>query len=153
MQHFNAGLVEAGDAILRQDVMVVPVITVATQFADFCQKHGMCYDATLHTDAVFCHLKNRGGLGLNPHNVHLNAAKVHRVGANLKELHGAWAFEFSGVAATKAYQVAFNAALIDGAGGLLAKPTGSERVLSMGCGHTAAACRAANAGCRITCRS
>ena len=71
----------------------------------------------------------------------------------MKELHGAWVFEFSGDDATKAEQVAFNVALFDGAGGLLAKPTGSERVLSMGCGHTAAACRAANAGCRITCWS
>ena len=36
-----------------------------------------------HPSEVLCHQANRGGLGLNPYNVHRVGAKVQRVGANL----------------------------------------------------------------------
>eukprot|EP00959_Pyramimonas_sp_CCMP1952_P124050 2593648-Pyramimonas_sp.AAC.1 len=57
----------------------------------------MMYKSVLNSKHVLCHPKNRGSLGLNPYNCHLNLASVHRhrVGANPAELHGAVAFEIS----------------------------------------------------------
>ena len=37
--------------------------------------------------------RNRGKLMLNAFNAHRNGSSIHRVGADLKELHGAVAFE------------------------------------------------------------
>ena len=99
---------------------------------------------------MLCHPKNRGSLGLNPYNCNLNLASVHRVGANPAELHGAVAFEISAKKPMADAEIRANQQFVQLSGGLLAPVSGCERVLSVGCGHMAGACRAAIAGCRTS---
>ena len=51
------------------------------------------YVVLLHSDQVLVHPKNRGGLLINPLSAHRNGSAICSSGANLKELHGAVAFE------------------------------------------------------------
>ena len=108
-------------------------------------KAKIAYYLILHTSYIMTHPKNRGGLGLNAHNVHINGNTIRSVGADSSELARATCFELSHDEATRSKQLKFNKDLTDSSGGLLAPITGEERYLSVGCGHTAAFCRAANA--------
>ena len=94
------------------------------------------------------HPSNRGGLGLNPHNVHRNLRIIAKVGGDGSKLVGATAFELSGNKKTRQMQVAFNRNLIQQARGLLAPPTGHERFASVATGHVTAGCRAVHAKCK-----
>ena len=79
--HYNDALVEKGDTILCGVASgELPILTVAMNFLAFCRGNNMCHTELLHSSAVLTHPKNRGGLGLNPFNAHLNLARVHRVG-------------------------------------------------------------------------
>ena len=53
----------------------------------------------------------------------------------------------------RAAQIDFNMELTRKADGLLAKASGQEHLLSIGCGHTVAFCKAAKAGCRTSQKS
>ena len=88
---------------------------------------------------------------LSPFNAHRNAATIHRVGADRKQLINAVAIELApdGTDARNK-QLAANEGLIKRADGLLAGINGSERVLSVGCGHTAAFCKHAAVGGRTS---
>ena len=150
-EHYSQELVEEGDRILEQaDGTGTPILTVALEFLDFCEKNNLMYKDVLHSKFVLCHPKNRGSLGLNPYNCHLNLASVYRVGANPAELHGAVAIEISAKRGAKECEIRSNEQFVRLAGGLLAPLSGAERVLSVGCGHMAGACRAANAACRTS---
>jgi len=97
---------------------------------------------------ILPHPLNRGGLGINPYDVHRNGKRLKTVGGDRRQLHGAFAFEFAPHGSSmREAQITFNAKIIDNADGLLAPITGEERFLSVGCGHTAAFCRAALHGC------
>ena len=47
----------------------------------------------LHHKRIMVHSKNRGTLGLNPYQAHSTGGKIKTCGADLKQLHGAWAAE------------------------------------------------------------
>ena len=92
--------------------------------------------------------KNRGGLGVNPHDCHEILAKVKRIGCDPEHLRKATAFETSPFESVQQEQRAFNERLVQNARGLLATLTGEERLLTVACSHFTQGCRAAAAGCR-----
>ena len=107
----------------------------------------IAFKAILHTQAIYVHPRNRSGLGLSWHNVHRNGDKIFHAGASLDLLTNAYCFEMNPTPAERKAQEGFNLDLIKRSNGLLAGPTGHERHLSVGCGHTTAFCRAAAAKC------
>ena len=60
----------------------------------------------------------------------------------------ATAFEICPLEPIRKLQIDFNDTQVIASNGLLAKISGSERLISVGCGHTAAFIKAAMAGCR-----
>ena len=92
----------------------------------------------------FVHKANRGGLGLNPYNVHKNAANIITVGADRKALGNALACELAPAGHPKRGEhIQFNVRLIEKSYGLLAPANGEERFVSLGCGHTVGWCKTA----------
>jgi hypothetical protein len=112
------------------------------------EKHHVLSIRTAHPDEVMVHPKNRGGLGLNAHEVHRVLAAVKRIEGDKSQVTTATAFEIAPDAETSSKQRAFNSAIIAGSAGLLAPLTGRERLLSVSCSHFTAACRAVQHGCR-----
>ena len=115
---------------------------------DVLKQHKMCYVLELHPRFFLSHVKNRGGLLLSPHNVHKNAAGIKNAGADLEQLNNAWATELPEAGQLRVDTIAKNSNLIQRADGLLAAINGSERFCSLGCGHTVAFCKHADAGGR-----
>ena len=137
--------------VLNQNQKQVKVNSIFKQAIAMLTDQKIIYPLTKgHPDLFFVHPKNRGGLGLSWHNAHRNAKTIHHVGADLAQLVNAYAMEMASSEAKKAKQIEFNVDLISRSDGLLARPTGHERFLTLGCGHTVAACRAANAGCKTS---
>ena len=64
------------------------------------------------------------------------------------ELHGAIAFAISGINEVADEQIKSNKQFVALSNGMLAPVLGGERLLSVGCGHMAGACRAARHQCR-----
>ena len=102
----------------------------------------------VHPSELFCHPRNRGGLGLNHYNVHKNMRIIAHIGADESQLAGHACFEISTKEHIRDMQIAFNLRLIKQAAGLLAGPTGKERYLTVGGGHTGAGCRAIIYNCK-----
>ena len=102
-----------------------------------------------HPRFFFVHPKNSSGLGLSAHNCHRNGERIAQVGADASQLQNSYAFEVQPVHNPMArdLQIGFNKYLISSSKGLLADPTGYERFLTVGCGHTVAFCKAAAAHC------
>ena len=100
----------------------------------------------------FVHRKNRAGLGLSWHNAHRNGARIQAIGADKTQLVNAVAVEM-GTGEWKAKHVDFNVKLISKSKGLLAEPSGYERYVSLGCGHTVGFCKAAKATCKTSQRA
>ena len=126
------------------------VLTTWKQILAYLRQHcGIKKDEVkLHPKFPFVHLKNRGGYMLNGFEAHRVGASVQKVGANTDELHGAAAMEISPNPAERKEQMEKNAQLAKSSNGLLASPSGEETHMTIGRGHMAAFCRAANAGCR-----
>ena len=72
---------------------------------------------------------------------------IVRVGADKNKPREAVCFEMSPGPAKKKLQLDFNRKLVAASSGMLAPVSGSERYLSVGCGRTAAFCRAVNGLC------
>ena len=145
---FTQEFQELFEGILKQNRLVKASNTIF-QEAMTClknAKHGYLMQK-VHPKMVFVHPKNRNGLGLSWHNAHRNGAKIKAVGGDVEELRNAYMMEMSTDPQMHAAQKAFNVKLYNRSCGLLAEPTGYERFMSLGCGHTAAFCRAAEAGC------
>ena len=117
---------------------------------DVLQSHNMCYSIKAQPRLFLTHVKNRGGLLLSPHNVHKNAAGIKAAGADLTQLGNAWATELADSGPLRKLMIEKNTSLIQRADGLLAKVNFSERFCSLGCGHTVAFCKHAEAGGRTT---
>ncbi|CAK0801107.1 unnamed protein product [Prorocentrum cordatum] len=92
---------------------------------------------------VLARSANRGGLLLSPHNVHRNAARIHAAGADMRQLSNAVCIELGVNSPVRWQHVAKNKVLVDRADGLLAPVNGSERYVTVGCGHTTAFCKLA----------
>ena len=142
---FNKDVEAAIDALIAAKMPInVKWGEIRRVFADA----KISYRIIAHTDQMLCHPCNRGGLGINGFRAHRNAAKVYRIGGDMQELHKAAAFELSSDPARKATQINCNIRWVNAADGLLAPINGSERFLTISCGHTTAWCRAVNARCR-----
>ena len=130
-----------------------PSIGMNTIFQDAITvlwKHKICYKLeSVDPCLFFVHPKNRGTLGLSWHNAHRNGLRIRNVGADKTELKNAYAFEMA-LAGTieRQKQIDFNQRLIRLSQGLLADASGLERYITLGCGHTAAFCKAAKGNCR-----
>ena len=123
-------------------------MTIFNECIEMLREAKLAWDVKyIDTSAMFCHPKNRAGLMLSPHNAHRNGDRIRRVGADLKQLTNAYCIEMQPEGEARNEQVDVNQRLIARSKGLLAPVTSTERYLSLGCGHTAAFCKAARAGC------
>jgi len=112
---------------------------------DILHKHKLSYKLEkVHCKYFLVHILNRGGLMLSPHNVHRNAVKIYKVGADLKQLTNGLAIELAPSGAQRDLNIQANNMLVKRSQGLLAKVSGDERYLTLGCGHTAAFCKTAD---------
>ena len=126
----------------------IPPITAFEDIMELFVEHNIVRVEVVHPSLVFVHTCNRGGLGLNPHNAHRNGAIMKSVGCDPSELHKSLVIEMSPLEPKRSEQMAFNIRLIEAAKGLLAQPTGRERLLSLGGGHFLAFFRAVLEGCK-----
>ena len=101
----------------------------------------------LHISQLAVHPKNRGGLGINPHNAHKTMLQIFSVGAD-RRLIKAVCFEMTPVGGVMESQLDFNRKLIESSEGLMSALTGAEKFLSVSCSHFTQACKAMVAGCR-----
>ena len=130
-----------GDRGARSRWVSIKQILIVANLARFAQ---------LHPSMVLCHNDNRGGYGLNAFNSHLLAWKIGKVGADMQELSHACCIELSANADVRKKQVEFNKTLAQTSAGLLSPVLGSEKYLSLSCGHTVGLARAINANCVTT---
>jgi hypothetical protein len=136
-------------AILTQDQTIVKVNTIFESAVSLLKAAKIIYELPkVHPKYMLVHPKNRAGLGVSWHNVHRNGSVILAVGASLKQLGNAYCIEMSTDAERCKQQRSFNHDLSQRSAGLLAEVSGFERYLSLGCGHTAAFCRAAEAHCK-----
>lgn len=123
-------------------------LTCFSDVVDMLKKENLCILAKdLEPGVFWVHPKNRAGLGLNPYQAHRTGARILSVGASKAQLQNAFAFELQPDGPQREAQVIFNTRLVSRSKGLLAGPTGQERYLTVGCGHTVGFCKAAKAGC------
>ena len=114
-------------------------------------KHKMMYVLVdVHCKFFLVHQGNRGGLLISPPNAHKNGADIKACGADLDQLTNAFAFELPEAGPIRAAHLAKNEALVNRAEGLVAPVNGSERFVSVGCGHTSQFCKTAELG-GVTC--
>ena len=108
------------------------------------REHNLVYTVEKVNPKYFLtHYSNRGGLLLSPHNVHRNAGRIHKCGADTKQLNNAVCIELAANGKVREEHLKKNDMLIKRSGGLLAPINGSERYVSLGCGHTVAFCKLA----------
>ena len=109
---------------------------------DCGRKHHKIYTIDkVHCKYLIPHKANRGGLLLSPFNVHRNAAGINAVGADVKQLGNAVCMELAHTGPLREEHLKKNMELNKRAACLLADLNGSERYLTLGCGHTAAFCK------------
>ena len=135
--------------ILQQDRRKVSPLSIWGEALAELESWGLAWKEEVHTDALLCHPMNRGKLGVSGPNAHETASRILHAGASLSALAGACCFEMSPT--KRAEQVSFNERLVLRSKSLLAPINGHERLLTVGCGHTTAVCRAFNAHCRTSC--
>ena len=128
--------------ILALDPEEAAILTKWNMVVKCLMDAGVACMRKVHPSELFCHPRNRGGLGLNHYNVHKNMRTIAHIGADESQLAGHACFEISTKEHIREKQIAFNLRLIKQAAGLLAGPTGKERYLTVGGGHTGAGCRA-----------
>lgn len=114
---------------------------------DLFVKENISYTSELCPDVLLVHPENRSKLGVNPFNVHRTGAYIKKAGADFKELSNAVAFELSPNTADRDQQISFNKKLVEHSGGMMAPVNGSERFLTVSCGHTSQFCKAARVHC------
>lgn len=147
-RYYPAELIEKVQRLIDVDAATVGPVTAFAHVMGALKAANIPYVADeVSPQHVLVHPDNRGKLGLNPFNVHRNGAFIKRVGADRTQLTQATAFELSPMEPKRSQQLKMNSDLISRSAGLLAPLNGSERLLSVGCGHTVAFCRAALVSC------
>ncbi len=128
----------------------MPANTVFTSCLEILEKGKAIFHVSDAKPALFfTHPKNRSGLGLSPHTAHRNGAKILAAGADRAQCQlTSYAFEMQPPGSPeRVAQVDFNTRLIARSKGLLAPPSGEERYLTVGAGHTVSFCKAVAFGC------
>ena len=113
-------------------------------------RHKHAYTFEGPCENFLTHPENRSRLMLSARNAHQHAENINLSGADLDQLKNALCFELAKDPAKRALQLRKNAELIKRAAGLLADINGTERFITVGCGHTAAICKHAKAGGRTS---
>ena len=145
----HAAFCKQFEAILKSDSKVA-INKVYGDALKCMADHNISYTMqAVSPQFFFTHPKNRGGLGLSWHNVHRNGKRIVDVGGRKDKLIDSLAFELQ-QGDDRQGQVEFNLELIRRSNGLLAAPSGTERCLTVGGGHTTAFCRAAKAACKTS---
>lgn len=138
------------------DVLVVEAAPLArwNVTLEVMESHKIPYKQVLSPEMLLCHPCNRGGLGLNSHNVGRTGANIKAVGADLDALKKSTCFELHpagpDTGSMRQKQLTFNQKQVESSQGRLAKVSGAERYASVSTGHTVGVCRAANAGCKTS---
>ena len=115
------------------------------------RKHNLVYTVEKANPKFFLtHFSNRGGLLLSPHNVHRNAGRIHKCGADIRQLNNAFCIELATNGKVREEHLKKNEMLILRSGGLLAPINGLERFVSLGAGHTVAFCKLAGVSGRTS---
>lgn len=112
--------------------------------------NNVAYYVNEKPDAFLVHPSNRGGLMLNPFDVHDKGHTMLKVGVQLTKLNESVAFELSREAAKRNHQLLKNKELVTASNSMLASLNGSERYLTVGTSHTVAFCRAVLAECKTS---
>ena len=128
----------------------VPVNEIFMQGMSCLAEHSLMYEQVITCDKLLPHKENRGGLMLSPQNAHKNAMHIIGVGADRTFLSNAVCIELAPDGPQRTANLEKNRLLIQKSQGLLAPMNDGERFLTLGCGHTAAFCKAAKSGCRTT---
>ena len=102
----------------------------------------------VHPREVMVSRANRGGLGVNPYNVHRQLACNKFNGVDIEELEKAVIIELSPVPTERAKHVTFNQRLIARSKEMLAPLNGSELYASVGTGHGIQGYRSTAACCK-----
>ena len=144
---YTPELIESVHSILKDEG---GSLTRWNKIVDLLASQHITYETKLTPWEVQVHIMNRGGLGLNAHEVHQKLAMVKEIGADPRAVHRATAFELPPQGPERTAATRFNEKLIERSGGLLAPLSGRERVASTACSHFNAACRAASHGCKTT---
>ncbi len=145
---YEKELVDSVKAILENKVDGMGALTKWNVILKILWEHHIPYKRIVKLTELMVHPKNRGGLGVNPHDAHEIIAKVKRIGADIEHLRKATAFELSPFPEEQQAQRNFNVKLVERSGGLLAPISGEERLLTVACSHFSQGCRAALAGCK-----
>ena len=127
---------------------LIGIDTAWEQILKIFEANDIVYYADIGFDKVLCHPDNKGKQGLNGIDAHKKGASIANIGFNIKKMGEATAFEICPLEPLRKLQIDFNDTQVIASNGLLAKKSGSERLISVGCGHTAAFIKAAMAGCR-----
>ena len=114
------------------------------------EKHGLLDEREICASKMLVHYKNRNGLMLSVHNVHANAATVHKVGADRSQLSTAVCIELATEGHNREINIQKNRALVARANSKLAPAIGEEKYLSVGCGHTSRFAKLTPAGVGAT---
>ena len=142
---FTAGMIGKINEIRQSKV---GTLTKWNEILKILKDAKIAYSRHVKIHELLVHPKNRGGLGLNAHNVHQTLQDVKWAGADTDHLRKATAFEMYPIGPEKDAQLEFNSRLITLAGGLLAPMTGDEKLLTVACSHFSAGCRAAVHACK-----
>jgi hypothetical protein len=140
--------IAAVDVIVAKDTSEVGLLSKWNQIADVLVRYNLAMFEMIHPNQMLCHPSNRGKLGLNAAGSHRLVLRIKTVGGDKRELARATCFQLSTIPSKRDAQLLFNKSLVARADGLLAPVAGTERFLSVSCGHTASGCKAAIAGCR-----
>lgn len=105
------------------------------QVLDALHKGGYAFHQSVAPEALLIHPSNRGGLMVNPHDVHAKGFSLMQVGPDLSKIRRSVCFEI-----TSQEQVKKNESLA-ATSNLLAKPTGKERYLTVSSSHLVSFCR------------
>ena len=140
--------IDAVNAILTKDPKEVGLLSKWNQVAEILTQHHLAWHSLIHPNQMLCHPSNRGKLGLNAAMAHRLILRIKTVGGDKRELARAVCWQLSTDPSKRDAQLVFNKELVSRSDGLLAPVVGTERFVSVSCGHTAAGCKAVIARCR-----
>ena len=143
---FPQDVIDNVQSIIDQPIDNMGVITKWNTILEVLKDHVYVLE-DVSPKYFLVHPDNRSKLGVNPYNAHRTGAYIKKVGADLVLLKKATAFEISPMIPMKMKQFEFNRKLVQNSCGLLAPVSGTERFVSVSCGHTVQFCKAALAGC------
>ena len=133
------------DQLLEQNM---PMVSKWKAMEHLLLQHGLAWRAVIHPSMMLVHPLNRGGLGVNGHSAHAKGAFLLQSGFDREFLHSSTCFELAAEETTRQKQLKFNEAMVGQADGLLGAVSGSERFLSVSCGHVSQFTKAALCGCK-----